>query len=110
MWTRERNRAGWEALLGQAPGLATVPAGAVPSRVEDLRGLPPAWIGVGDLDLFVQEDVQYALRLIEAGVPVQLDVVPGAFHGFDALVPEAAVSIRFTESWHTALRRALSRT
>ncbi len=86
-----------------------MPPGSVPARVEDLGGLPPAWIGVGALDLFVGEDIEYASRLIEAGVPAQLEVVPGAFHAFDLLVPEAEVSVRFTESWQTALRRAFSR-
>jgi hypothetical protein len=110
VWTRESNRSGWEALLGQAPGLATVPPGSVPSRVESLSGLPPAWIGVGALDLFVGEDMEYARRLIEAGIPAQLEVVPGAFHGFDIIVPGAGVSARFTESWRAALQRAFAGT
>ena len=108
VWTRDSNRSGWEALLGQSPGLPTVPAGSVPARVEDLGGLPAAWIGVGALDLFVQEDIVYAARLIEAGVPTQLEVVPGAFHAFDLVAPESEVSMRFTESWIAALRRAFA--
>ena len=110
VWTRESNRSGWEALLGQAPGLPTVPAGSVPARVEDLSGLPPAWIGVGDIDLFVHEDIEYARRLIEVAVPVQLEVVPGAFHGFPVIAPDAGVSVHFTENWQVALRNAFEST
>lgn len=106
VWTSESNRAGWEALLGQPAGLPTVPPGSVPARVEDLSGLPPAWIGVGDIDLFVEENIEYARRLIKAAVPVQLEVVPGAFHGFPVIAPDAGVSVAFTERWQTALRHA----
>ena len=48
-----------------------------------MKGLPPTWIGVGALDLFVQEDMEFARRLMEAEVPTELHVVPGAYHGFD---------------------------
>ena len=106
IWPRESNRSGWEALLGQPPGQPTVPPGSVPARVGDLSNLPPAWIGVGALDLFVDEDIEYAQRLIAAGVPVEMEVVPGAFHAFDLAAPETNVSRRFTESWQVALRRA----
>jgi acetyl esterase/lipase len=83
VWTPEHNRFGWSALLGISAGAAEVPDGAVPSRVENLQGLPPAFIGVGSIDLFVDENIEYARRLIEAGIPVTLNVVPGGFHGFD---------------------------
>jgi acetyl esterase/lipase len=81
--------------------------GAVPAR-EEVEGLPPTWIGVGALDLFVEEDVAYATRLIQAGVPTTLLVVPGAYHGFDGMAPEAAVSQAFTASWRSALIAALA--
>jgi acetyl esterase/lipase len=108
IWNAGSNRFGWTSLLGVPAGSPTVPAGAVPARVENLAGLPPAFIGVGALDLFVDEDLEYARRLIDAGVPTELHVIPGAFHGFDVLVPDAAVSKRFTESWMLALRRAFA--
>ncbi len=108
IWTAEFNRYGWRSLLGTSPGLATAPAGAVPARVENLSGLPPAWVGVGSIDLFVDEDIEYARRLIDAGVSTELYVVPGAYHAFDLIVPNAGVSRRFTENWKYALRRALS--
>jgi len=108
VWNAGSNRFGWTSFLGVPAGSPTVPAGAVPARVENLAGLPPAFIGVGALDLFVDEDVEYARHLIDAGVPTELLVVPGAFHGFDVFVPDAAVSKRFTESWVVALRRAFA--
>jgi triacylglycerol lipase len=84
VWTPDKNRFGWESLLGIAPGGPETPAGAAPARVADLAGLPPAFIAVGALDLFLEEDMEYARRLIRAGVPTELHVIPGAFHGFGA--------------------------
>jgi acetyl esterase/lipase len=85
VWTPAQNRFGWESFLGTTPGKATAPTGAVPARVADLKGLAPAFIGVGSLDLFCDEDVDYAQRLNAVGVPTELIVVPGAFHGFDGI-------------------------
>jgi acetyl esterase/lipase len=107
IWTPAQNRFGWSALLGGAPGGRTAPYGAVPARVRDLSGLPPAFIGVGSIDLFVDEDIDYARRLIDAGVAVELQVVPGAFHGFD-LFSGAAVAKAFRADVLDALRRALA--
>ena len=109
-WTSAQNHIGWKAFLGVEPGGADVPTGAVPARAETLAGLPPAWIGVGGIDLFVEEDIDYAKRLIDAGVPTTLNVVPGAFHGFDNL-PEmlgmhTAISDKFNAAKIDALRRA----
>ncbi len=106
VWTPDLNRLGWSALLGVPAGSDDVPAGAVPARVDDLAGLPPAWIGVGSLDLFVEEDIAYAQRLILAGVPTELDVVPGAYHGFQLFSPDAAVSQRFVLAQFNALAQA----
>ncbi|MGA7915616.1 MAG: alpha/beta hydrolase, partial [Candidatus Acidiferrales bacterium] len=108
VWNAGSNRFAWTSFLGVPAGSPAVPAGAVPARVENLAGLPPAFIGVGALDLFVDEDVEYARRLINAGVPTELLVMPSAYHGFDVLVSDAAVSKRFTESWMVALRRAFA--
>lgn len=106
-WSGESNRFGWKSFLGCKPGGRKVPVEAVPSRHTDLSGLPPAWIGVGGLDLFVEEDIDYAMRLNRAGVPAELLVVPGAFHGFDVFVKDAAVSRRFAAARLDALRRGL---
>lgn len=105
MWNRRANRVGWSAYLGGEPGGPGVSEIAAPARQRDLTGLPPTWIGVGDLDLFHDEDVAYAERLRKAGVPCELRVVEGVFHGFDALRPTASASRRF----HAALIAALAR-
>jgi acetyl esterase/lipase len=106
IWNSGSNRFGWTSLLGVPAGSAIVPAGSVPSRVENLAELPPAFITVGAIDLFVDEDIEYARRLIDAGVQTELHVTPGAFHGYDLLAPDTAASKRFTESWTIALNRA----
>ena len=85
IWTPAQNYFGWESFLGTTPGKARAPKNAVPARVADLKGLPPAFIGVGTLDLFHDEDVDYAQRLNAAGINAELIVVPGAFHGFDGI-------------------------
>ena len=104
VWTADSNRYGWRSFLHQAPGTATVPARAVPARNRNLSGLPPAFIVVGSIDLFVEEDVTYAKRLIEAGVQTELLVVPGAFHGFD-MFPNS-IARQFNAARLNALRRA----
>jgi acetyl esterase/lipase len=107
IWTSQANRFGWGALLGHPPGGATAAEGAVPAREEDLRGLPPTFIGVGGLDLFIDENIEYAQRLIAAGVRTELLVAPGAFHGFDVFAPQAGVSVRFRAASLAALSRGL---
>jgi triacylglycerol lipase len=84
VWPPSNNRFGWKSLLGMEPGGPNTPKGAAAARVEDLAGLPPAFIHIGAIDLFLEEDLEYARRLIRAGVPTELYVVPGAFHGFGA--------------------------
>jgi acetyl esterase/lipase len=108
VWDAAANRFGWSSLLGLPAGADSVPSGAVPARVENLRGLPPAFIGVGAIDLFVEEDIAYAQRLIQAGVPTELYIAPGGYHGFDILVPEAKISKRFIAAWNDALHRGLN--
>lgn len=104
VWTNRSNRAGWSAYLGRAPGAEALPAHAAAARAADLSGLPPAWIGVGTLDLFLDEDRAYAARLAAAGVATELHEVPGAPHGFDALAPQAAVARAFAARQAAFLR------
>ncbi len=104
VWHNRSNRAGWSAYLGREPGATDVSAHAVASRRSDLSGLPPAWIGVGALDLFVEEDRAYAARLEAAGVATELDVVPGAPHAFDAFAPGTPLTRAFMASQATFLR------
>jgi len=108
IWTRGSNRFGWSSLLGTPAGSLRVPAGSVPARTASLAGLPPTFIGVGSIDLFVEEDMQFSQRLVIAGVPTELLVIPGGYHGFDLIVPDAPQSRFFREAWSGALRRAFA--
>ena len=106
-WTQTSNRYGWQAYLGQPGGAANLPAYAAPARRQDLSGLPPAWIGVGTLDLFHDENVAYAQQLQADGVPCDLLVVPGAFHGFNVFDPTIPVAQEFQQAQIAALRHHL---
>ncbi|GLI26507.1 esterase [Agromyces rhizosphaerae] len=104
-WSNRDNLVGWRSYLGAAPGAAEVPAYAVPARRADLAGLPPAWVGVGDIDLFHDEDVAYAEALRAAGVEVTTDVVPGAPHGFETIAWSSEMAKAFrrrAEEWLAA--------
>ena len=107
LWTNRSNRFGWQAYTGLEPGGAAMPAFAAAARHDDLAGLPPAWIGVGTLDLFHDEDVAYAERLRAAGVPCEIEIVPGAFHGFDAVAAKTGVAKAFRASQIEAVRAGL---
>jgi acetyl esterase/lipase len=109
VWTRENNLMGWRAYLGREPGGAEVSPYAAAARATDLHGLPPAYIAVGDLDLFLDENITYAQRLLAAGVPTELHVYPGAFHGFNGFAPSAEISRRFNADRDHALKRMLHR-
>lgn len=106
IWTPEHNHFGWAALLGVEPGSAGVSPYAAAARADDLTNLPPTYIATGGLDLFLEEDLDYARRLMRAGVPVELHVYPGGFHGFD-FDPGAEVSARARRDSMDALSRSL---
>lgn len=106
VWSQRSNRFGWRSYLGSA--VKDVPHLAAAGRCEDLAGLPPTWIGVGTQDLFHDEDVHYASRLTDAGVPCTLEIVPGAYHGFDAIERSAGVSREFQRTQLSALDAALN--
>jgi acetyl esterase/lipase len=108
LWSPRANRFGWQSYTGRPPGAPDVSPIAAPARYEDLTGLPPAWIGVGTLDLFHEEDIAYADRLRAAGVACELVIVPGAFHGFDVAMAKAPVSRDFTAAALAAVSRALT--
>ena len=109
LWNRDANLVGWNAYLAGAAGTEAVSPYAAPARAQDLAGLPPAYINVGTLDLFVDEDIAYAQALIASGVPVELHVYPGVFHGSPNLVPTSPVSQRWAADELAALERALGR-
>ena len=106
VWTPERNHFGWKSLLGAEPGGPDVHETAAPARVADLAGLPPAYISIGALDLFLEESLEYTRRLARAGVPVELHVIPGAYHG-SGMVADAPQSKLAADLRRKALARAL---
>lgn len=103
LWNNTSGRLGWRAYLGDAD-----PEIAVPARRRSLDRLPPTWIGVGTLDVLLAESVEYAIRLRAAGIPCELQMVEGAFHGFDVVVPRSRVARDFTRNQFEYLRAALS--
>jgi acetyl esterase/lipase len=105
IWTAEANRFGWTSLLGQEPGGPDVSPYAAAARAEHLEGLPATFINVGAIDLFLEEDLEYARRLMRAGVPTELHVYPGAYHGF-RMVADAQVTQTAVRDQLAALKRA----
>jgi len=106
-WSQKSNQFGWESYLGKKCGAEDVPEYSVPARRTYLSGLPPAWIGVGTLDVFHDEDIAYAQRLTESGVDCALDIVPAAFHGFDIFDPQVPLVQDFRKSQILALKKYL---
>lgn len=84
IWNNRSNLVGWSSYLGDAVGADTLPAYAAAARREDLAGLPPTWLYTSDIELFYDEDIDYARRLAHAGVDTTLEVISGAPHGFEA--------------------------
>lgn len=104
MWTYDDNITAWGALLGNTRGGPDVSPYAAPARAENLSGLPPAHLMVGDMDIFRDENITYAARMSAAGVPVEFHLVPGAPHGFDFIAPNAEISRRAHADEIRALR------
>ena len=100
-------RFAWSSYLGREPRTSQAPTYAAPSRRTDLAGLPPAWVGVGDLDVLCPENVDYAERLSACGVKCELVVVPGMYHGTDAMAREAGEMREFRRSMVNHLRTHL---
>ena len=107
VWTPASNAFAWQSLLGRPPGGADVSEYVAPIRVADPTGLPPAIVVVGALDLFVDEDIAYAQRLLRAGVPTELHVYPGAFHGFFSFA-QTALGRRVRADVTAALHRMIA--
>jgi acetyl esterase/lipase len=108
IWTQKSNTFGWESLLGVLPGSSNVSSYAAPAREDNLAGLPPTYIATGGLDLFLEEDMEYARRLMRHGVIVELHVYPGAYHVFN-VAPYAHVAVNARRDSLVALKRALHR-
>lgn len=104
VWNEESNRLAWRAYLAGVEDGVIAPY-AAPARAVELGGLPTTWIATAQLDLFVDENVDYARRLIEAGVRTELHVYPAAMHGFDIFAPKAAISLRLKDDLEAAFVR-----
>ena len=104
-WSYDDNYTGWHALLGDAIGSDDVDPYAAPARATDLRGLPPTYVEVGELDIFRDESIEYAQRLSNAGTSVELHVHPGCAHGFDRMNPDADVVQRARADRVRAIQR-----
>ena len=101
VWSRESNTFGWRSYLGELHGRDEIPPYAAAARAADLAGLPPALVIVGGADGFRDENIDYALRLNQAGVPCELHVLPGAPHGVQ-LFGESHITAtwnRLTSNW-----------
>ena len=109
VWDRNDNHYGWTALLGDRRGTDDVSCYAAPARAQDLSGLPRTFIDVGTAETFRDEAVEYAQRLSQAGVTVDLHLWGGGFHGFDGMVPQAALSQAAQATRDEFFRRALER-
>lgn len=109
VWNADANSHGWSAYLAGRAGADDIPIYAAPARaaVDQLRGLPPAYIDVGELDPFRDEDIAYAARLLEAGVPCELHVTPGVFHASESRVLDIASSRRIRAYRNDVLQRVL---
>src|SRR3569833_329132 len=105
-WNRRDNAFGWTALLGPSP--AEVSPYAAPARATDLSGLPPAFIDVGQVDIFRDECIDYARRLAEAGIPTEFHLYPGACHAWEGIAPAAALSRLAVGERIRALRERLA--
>ena len=108
VWNRAVSLKAWRMYLGDEYGTDRVSPYAAAARATDLTGLPPAFITVGTRDLFRDESIDYAQRLMAAGVPTELEVYPGMYHAGETMVPTAAVSQRMRMSYLDAVKRALA--
>lgn len=107
-WSTASNRTGWTASLGPLAGNADVPIYAAPGRSNNLRGMPATYLEVGDIDLFAGEVTGFARQLARDGVPVEMHVWAGCYHGFDQLVPAAKSSARARRTRQEFLHRILA--
>lgn len=107
VYDRRENEYAWEAVLGDRMGTEDVHPYCAPSRATDLAGMPDMFVAVAQYDVFRDENIDFAQRLIAAGVPVDLHVYAHAFHAWDVFAPESALAKTFEQTWHDYLRRHL---
>ena len=108
VWNNKMNLVGWSSYLGKTLGTDQVPVYAAPARRTNLSGLPKTWIGVGDVELFFEEDKAYANKLSAAGVACELDIVSGAPHAFEGLAPDSQLAKDYLTRAKSWLKAALA--
>jgi acetyl esterase/lipase len=106
VWNRPLAEISWQAYLGELSGTPDIPVYAAPARATDLSGLPPAYVSTAEHDPLRDEGIIYAMRLLQAGISVELHQFPGTFHG-SGMVTTAAVSKRAQREAIVVLRHAL---
>jgi acetyl esterase/lipase len=104
IWDRAGNIEAWQMYLGGKPADGY----AAPARMQDVSGLPPAYIDVGEMDAFRDEDTHFALRLLQSGVPCEFHIYPGAYHASEVFAPEAELSKRIWAGRVAALKRFIA--
>ena len=109
IWNHSLNQKGWEMYLNGENGSDNVPPYAAAARADDLSGLPFTYTCVGQLDPFRDETLQYVTKLCQAGVDVEFHLYPGCYHGFESIVPTAAVSQRAVTEYVEAAKYVLHR-
>jgi acetyl esterase/lipase len=107
VWNNKMNLVGWRSYLGSSFGADQVSAYAAPARSTEFKGLPRTWIGVGDVELFFDENKAYAGKLGATGVPCQLDIVAGAPHAFEGLAPDSELAKDYLAKAKSWLKAAL---
>lgn len=106
LWKAADNITGWEALLGpDSKSKSDIKPSQAPARMTDTTGQPPAFIDCGELDIFRDEDIEYAKKLAQGGISCDLHIYSGVVHAFDVLAPQADVTQRAMEARYEALRR-----
>jgi acetyl esterase/lipase len=104
IWDRAVNRESWDYYLGGKPADGY----AAPARIDSVDGMPPTFIDVGEVDLFRDEAITFASRLLQAGVQTELHVHPGSYHASEIFAPQAALSARIWARRIEALQQALN--
>ncbi len=107
VWNRDVSLKAWRMYLGDEYGTDQVSPYAAAARATDFSNLPPAFVTVGTEDLFRDEDIHYAQRLMAAGIPTELEVYAGMYHGGELLLPNTTIGKRMIQGYREALRRAI---
>ncbi|MBC8154119.1 MAG: alpha/beta hydrolase [Bacteroidetes bacterium] len=105
VWTKASNQFAWGAVLGREPGGMDTPIYAAPGRVEDLAGMPPSHLFIGELDLFAGENLRFVQNLLRHGVSAELHLYAGAYHAFMSFCPNAKITKRAEEDFRGAMER-----